>query len=218
MRIPCYKPLQRRAVVSALQVVQSGLAVVVVAGVAEGQGDSPRIGDLVAPGVVVVLGDDAAGFGGDGLDVTTLVVVDDVDRAVLLEGDHSPGRVVVIVECPVRAALLYEIAGGVPVVGGRALGGGLAPPGAVLVVGVCRYQAAAGYLVDLDELVQGVVGVIEVPVAGQVAVLIIGEAGAGNLVGAVVGVRSTAALRAAGEVPVLQPAVVVVAEGVGARP
>jgi hypothetical protein len=75
----------------------------------------------------------------------------------------------------------------IPVVVGCSLRGGLAPPATVVVVGIGGHQAAVGYLVDLDELVQGVIGVIEAAVAGHVAVPIVGETGIRNFVAAVIG-------------------------------
>jgi len=57
IRIPRQEPPQLWAVVPALEVVQPGLAVKVVAGVSEGLGQGSRLGGLVAPGIVLVPGE-----------------------------------------------------------------------------------------------------------------------------------------------------------------
>ncbi|WP_242652499.1 hypothetical protein [Desulfofarcimen acetoxidans] len=56
-----------------------------------------------------------------------------------------------------------------------------------MVVGIGGHKASVGYLIDPDELIQGVVGIIEAAVAGHVAVLIVGEARTRDLVDVVVG-------------------------------
>ena len=184
------------------------------------------------------LGDDAAGFSRDGLDVPPLVVVGDVNRAALLESDQFPGGRVIVVVGATGGALPHQVAGGVPVVVGRSLGCDLAPSQTVVVVGVGGYQAVVRGPVDLDELVQGVVGIDEGAVTGHVAVLIVGEAGVGDLVGSVVGMRRATLVRevaggvigvtllnsAAADqrrgvvIPVGQPAVGVIAKRVSASP
>ena len=87
-RVNIDKPSKLRAIVSAVEIIQPGLGVVVVASVAEGilvaHGVAGGVGDgAVAPGVVAVGGNDLAGGGADDGNNIPLDIVEVVEQ-------HSP--------------------------------------------------------------------------------------------------------------------------------
>ena len=84
-RVNIDKPSKLRAIVSAVEIIQPGLGVVVVASVAEGilvaHGVAGGVGDgAVAPGVVAVGGNDLAGGGPDDGDDIPLDIVEVVEQ------------------------------------------------------------------------------------------------------------------------------------------
>jgi len=157
-RIPGYKPPHLWRIIPGIQVIQPGLRVPPVPGVAVRVHHTPRAADMIPERVVVVRSHHRAGGVGQRHHVPVAVVVVVVGHAAAHHGQQLAARAV-DVSC-------QQIAAAVGVVGEGGDDGGT--------------------LADFDEAVRGVVEVGARAVAGHVAVVVVSvtdTAGGGELVG-----------------------------------